>query len=105
MAIKNNHADEVSVLLKTVLESPGETEPALRERILKCKDIPVPLNEFTAKVRNESYRITTADIKKLISAGCSEDAIFEVTIIAALGAAKRVLDAGLKALEEVENEA
>jgi alkylhydroperoxidase family enzyme len=41
-----------------------------------------------------------ANIAELRAAGLSEDEIFEITIAAALGAACRCLDAGMRALRE-----
>jgi alkylhydroperoxidase family enzyme len=51
-------------------------------------------------MRDSSYRITDADIENLLAAGCSEDAIFEMTLAAAVGAASERLDAGLRTLRE-----
>jgi alkylhydroperoxidase family enzyme len=58
------------------------------------------MRSYAAKVRDESYRVTDADVAKLRTAGVSEDEIFEVTVAAALGAACRCLDAGMRALRE-----
>lgn len=105
MSSNNIHSDEVALLIKTVLESPGVTSPGLRESIFHGKDIPGSLNVYAAKVHRESYKITEDDIRKLISEGCTEDEIFEVTVCAALGASKPELDRGLQALKESANEA
>jgi len=105
MTEKNIHDEEVSVLIKTVLESPGITSTELREQVFRAEKIPGLLNEFAAKVRSESYKITDDDIKRLISNGYTEDEIFEVVVCAALGASKPILDAGLNALEVAANEA
>jgi alkylhydroperoxidase family enzyme len=58
------------------------------------------MGSFAARVRDQSYRVTDPDIAELRTAGLSEDEIFEVTIAAALGAACRCLDAGMRALGE-----
>jgi len=42
--------------------------------------------------------VTDTDIADLKAAGLSEDCIFEITAAAAVGAALRSLDAGLRAL-------
>lgn len=46
-----------------------------------------PMRSYAAKVRDESYRVTDADVAKLRAVGVSEDEIFEVTVAAAVGAA------------------
>jgi hypothetical protein len=49
-------------------------------------------------VRDASYRITDSDVDYLLVGGCTEDAVLEMTLAAALGAASRRLDAGLRLL-------
>jgi alkylhydroperoxidase family enzyme len=61
-------------------------------------ELPDPLGAYAAKVRDQSYRITDADFAMLTAAGFSDDAIFEITIAAALGAALQRLDAGMRAV-------
>jgi hypothetical protein len=51
-------------------------------------------------VQEASYRVTDGDMEALGAAGLSEDAVFELTLAAVLGAAGRRLDAGLRALHE-----
>jgi alkylhydroperoxidase family enzyme len=50
------------------------------------------------KVARHAYKVTDADVDGLREAGYSEDAIFEVTLAAALGAAHARLSAGLDAM-------
>jgi hypothetical protein len=94
----SRHAAEVAELRRSVLESAGATEPALRLAAFLGQDLPAMWARYVTKVRDQSYRITDSDISDLISQGLSEDAIFEVTIAAALGAAGVRLEAGLSAL-------
>jgi alkylhydroperoxidase family enzyme len=51
-------------------------------------------------VRDQSYRLTDTDFATLTGAGLSDDAIFEITIAAAVGAAPERLEAGLRAVRE-----
>lgn len=53
---------------------------------------------FVTAVRTHADRISDADVVALQDQGLSDDAIFEVTVAAALGAAQRCLDAGLALL-------
>lgn len=52
------------------------------------------------KVRHASYRIADKDIEVVLAACGSEDAVFEMTLAAAVGAATDCLDAGLRALRQ-----
>jgi hypothetical protein len=60
--------------------------------------MPPALQEYVAKVRDASYRVTDTDMAALKAVGYGEDEIFEVTVAAALGAALRSLDAGMSAV-------
>jgi hypothetical protein len=94
------HAEEVEALLRAMLESPAETDPATRAAAYRSDGLQPPLRRYVAKVHGESYRITEEDVQALLSAGYSEDAVFEITVAAALGAAMRRLEAGLGSLQE-----
>lgn len=83
-----------------VFDGPGHTDPAVRNAAAAGGDLDEPLRSYAAKVRDASYRIVDADVAALRTAGFSEDVIFEVTVAAALGAATRRLNAGLRALDE-----
>jgi hypothetical protein len=97
---KERHAAELAELLRAVLGSPGITDVRTRQAIFRGDELSSPLAEYLSKVDGRSYRIMDSDITALQSAGYSEDAIFEVTVIAALGTAARQLDAGLRAMRE-----
>ena len=85
-----------------VLESPGHTEAKLRWAIAhhRAEDIPPALASYVDKVREHAYKVTDQDVEALKSAGYSEDAIFEITASAALGAALLRLERGLITLNE-----
>jgi hypothetical protein len=85
-----------------VLESKGDTKPELRWAVFhrRMADIPVNLREYVEKVTRHAYKVTDEDIGGLLRAGYSEDAIFEITGAAALGAAVLRLEKGLIALHE-----
>jgi hypothetical protein len=87
----------LGALRMAVLESPGQTSSEIRTAASKGS-LPEPMGEYVAKVRDQSYRITDNDIDALQAAGHSEDEIFEITVAAAVGAAFRSLDAGMRAM-------
>jgi hypothetical protein len=92
------HADDLAALIHAVLEAPAVTEPALRAAAAHSQALPPPLSQYVAKVQRESHRLTEGDTQTLLSAGYSPDAVFEVTVAAALGAALERLEAGLNLL-------
>jgi hypothetical protein len=97
------HAEKVSALRLAVLRSTGATELAVRDAAFRGGQLPALLHEYVTKIRGTtSYRITDDDVKKLQAAGYSQDAIFEITIVAAFGAATERLEAGLDALKKVD---
>lgn len=66
---------------------PGKIEPA-----------PQTMQSYLDKVRERAYSITDADVEALKDAGCTEEQIFEQTVVVAIGQGFRRLDAGLEAL-------
>ena len=94
----DRHAAAVNVLRHAVFESPGSTDPAVRAAAGSGGDLPEPLSSYAAKVRDQSYRITDTDFARLAAAGLGDDAIVEITIAAAVGAALQRLDAGMRAV-------
>ena len=89
-------------LLEAVLESPAVTPADLRRAAFDGdldRHTEEPVTSYVAKVRDHAHRVTDADIAALRDDGLSGDAIFELTVAAALGAAHRRLVAGLAVLD------
>jgi alkylhydroperoxidase family enzyme len=61
--------------------------------------MPHVLATYVDKIALHAYKVTDEDIKALRHAGYSEDAIFEVTLSAALGAGMARLDRGMAAMK------
>jgi hypothetical protein len=96
--VGNRYAALVAAVRTAVFDSEGNVDPAVRRATASGEDVPALWQEYAAKVRDASYRITDHDVAALKAAGCSEEGIFEVTVAAATGAALHCLDAGLRAL-------
>jgi hypothetical protein len=96
--VANRYAALVAAVRAAVLDGEGVVDPAIRRSVASGDDVPALWQEYAAKVRDASYRITDQDVAALKAARCSEEEIFEVTVAAATGAALRRLDAGLRAL-------
>jgi alkylhydroperoxidase family enzyme len=69
-----------------------------RERGSGGEDVPPALASYIDTVARHAYKLTDDDLAALQRAGNSEDAIFEITVAAALGAALGRLERGLAAL-------
>lgn len=112
------HMPLVRALQDSVLTAPGETDPALRRAIearsAEAGGRPGPagsqgpdavsgaLRSYVDKVARHAYKVTDRDLEELKRAGYSEDAIFEITLSAALGAGMARLERGLAALRGEE---
>jgi len=98
-------------LIDAILSSPGETDPALRKAVkeysslfsshasMPVDQMPAALNTYVKKVALHAYKVTEEDVERLRTAGYNEDAIFEITLSAALGAGMTRLESGLAALK------
>jgi len=108
------HREWVERLRQAVLGNRGTTAPAVRQAVEQraaeiggrtgggageIGRIPSDLADYVEKVIRHAYQVTDEDVARLKQAGYSEDAIFEVTIAAALGAGMGRLERGLAALE------
>ncbi len=89
-------------LVEAVLHAPGETPETLRRAVLEHGSIPSALVSYVDTVKRHAYKITDAEIAALHSTGYSDDALFEITVAAAVGAALHRLDRGMTALRGEE---
>ena len=64
--------------------------------------VPPALTRYVDTVARHAYRVTDADVRALQAAGQSDDALFEVTVAAAVGAAMHRLQRGMAALRGEE---
>jgi hypothetical protein len=98
-------------LIDAILTSPGETDPSLRRAIeeqsaqwsssspQQVERVPPELVSYVKKVALYAYKTTDEDVESLRRAGYNEDAIFEITLSAALGAGMTRLERGLATLK------
>jgi alkylhydroperoxidase family enzyme len=103
------HAEALERVRRAILETPGDLDPALRQAATayaaelavggQPSGLPDELVPYVEKVARHAYKVVDADIDRLREAGYSEDAIFELTLATALGAAQARLDRGLAALK------
>ena len=94
--------DHVTRTTHAVLDSSGALPQEIRWAAFhrRMDELPENLRAYVGKVAKHAYRVTDEDVEALKRAGHSEDAIFEVTAAAALGAAILRLERGLIVLHE-----
>jgi alkylhydroperoxidase family enzyme len=102
----------VQAITDAVVAGPGQTPSELRRAVLARASrlagarsgapAPPPFGGYVDKVVQHAYKVTDADVAALKSAGSTEDAVFEVTAAAALGAALGRLERGMAALRGEE---
>lgn len=97
--ITDPHANLRDKVLKSVLDGPGESEPAMRNAVADGKNVPAELHVLVDKIHRHAYKVTDEDIKRL-QVKYGDDQMFEIVVSAALGASRNRLLAGLKALDE-----
>jgi len=85
--MSDRYAPLLAELEKTVLDSPGTTSPALRRAAAERGELPESLAGYVDLLHEHADRIGVADIAALHRAGHDDDAIFEITVAAAVGAA------------------
>ena len=103
------HNEAIDRVAAAVFGTPGDTDPELRAAVGRyaavlggrpgdAPELPDDLRAYVEKLARHAYKVTDADVDGLREAGYSEDAIFELTLAAALGAAQARLSAGLDAM-------
>jgi hypothetical protein len=111
--LTNQYKPATQRMIESVLTTPGDSPPHLRQvveaqaaalggsaqEILDVAAVPSELTMYIDKVARNAYKVTEADIDRLRDSGYSEDAIFEITLSAALGAGMGRLERGLTALK------
>ena len=101
---RGRYAAYTTRLVDGVLTQPGHTPPELRRAVLEQaagsggRNLPPALAQYVNTVARHAYKVTDEDVGRLQQAGHSDDALFEVTVSAALGAALGRLERGLAAL-------
>jgi alkylhydroperoxidase family enzyme len=85
-------------IVTAVLEGDGVTPRAARRAAYAGRAHDPAVARYLECVRRHAYRVTDADVDRLRAAGLDDDAIFELTIAAAIGAGIERLRAGLSLL-------
>jgi alkylhydroperoxidase family enzyme len=90
--------DGVARLVEAILDGPGATSAEARKAAFAGGADDPAVAHYLDVVRRHAYRITDEDVERLRDAGLDDDAIFELTVAAALGAGAERLRVGLALL-------
>jgi alkylhydroperoxidase family enzyme len=85
-------------LTRAILDGDGVTAPEARREAFDGAPADPLIGRYVDLVRWHAYRIADSDVAALRDAGLGEDAVFELTAAAALGAGMQRLRAGLALL-------
>jgi uncharacterized protein YciW len=97
--MRDRHAKALTRLEARLRSGPGELPPPTRAAVIDADPLPDPLaQDYAETIRRHAYKLTDQHLQDLAQAGWTDDQVFELTVAAAYGAAKRRLDAGLAAL-------
>jgi len=97
----DRYAKALARLEERLRRGPGELAPATRAAAIDAGPLPDPLaGRYVETVRQHAYKLTDRRLEELAEAGWTDGQVFELTVAAAFGAARRRLDAGLAALGE-----
>jgi len=97
--VPDPHAAARDIVLRTVLDGPGTTDPSLRYAAAEGVGVPDDLKTLVEKVHRHAYKVTDEEIAAL-QTKYGDDQLFEIIVSAAVGASRQRLLAGLKALGE-----
>lgn len=85
--------------VERVLQGPATTSAEQRRAAFDNKDVPAAGAALIDKVAKHAWKVTDEDVAAAKGAGLAEDAIFELTVSAAMGQATRQLDSALAAVD------
>jgi hypothetical protein len=107
LAVKSDRSDHpafAETLKRRVLQGPGETDPALRQRVAARAaggpPIEAPYDNLARQIGEAASGTTDAQVANVLAAVRSEKAAFELIAAAATGAALLRWERAIKALEE-----
>ena len=109
----DRYADKMKALAQAILDSPGTLEAGVRKAARaragqlvdpsatdSISPLPEPWHGYVDKVATAAHGICDEDVEALKSVGHDDDAIFEMTLAAALGAASSRLRIALEVINQ-----
>lgn len=99
---KQEFDEMLQALHARATKGPGVLDDAQRQAIAKDSNVEPALASYVGKVHKHAYKVVNEDVEEMKAAGYSEDAIFEATITAAVGAALSRWKIAKSAMDEGE---
>ena len=103
MSSRSDHDSFAEILRRKVLEGPGETDPALRQRMAARASggppIETPYDDLARQTGEAACRTTDAQVASVLAVARSEKAAFELIAAAATGAGLLRWRQAVRALE------
>ncbi len=100
----SDHHSFSEALRRRVLEGPGGTDPALRQRVAARASgglpIEAPYDDLARQIGEAAHRTTDAQVMSVLTVVGSEKATFELIVIAATGAGLSCGKQAIKALKD-----
>jgi hypothetical protein len=96
----DRHRAKLEALEAAILHDRGVLPPETRQAAASGDGTPEPFADYVDTIHRHAYRVTDRMVAGLKEAGAGEDEVFEISVAAAYGAARRRLDAGLRAVRE-----
>jgi hypothetical protein len=93
------HRRALEALGASVLDGPGVLSSDVRRAAAAAEGVPERFASLVDTIHRHAYRVTDRTVAELLAAGATEDEVFEIAVAAAYGAARRRLEAGLRALD------
>jgi hypothetical protein len=94
----DRHRSHLEALEAGILQGPGVLPPEARRAAAQNEGTPEMFAAYVDTIHRHAYRVTDRIVAGLAKAGGDDDAVFEISVAAAYGAARERLDAGLQAL-------
>ena len=100
----DRHRPKLDALEAAILQGRGVLPPETRQAAARDDGTLEPFADYVDTIHRHAYRVTDRMVAGLAEAGATDDEVFEISVAAAYGAARRRLDAGLRAVREVRGE-
>jgi hypothetical protein len=104
---RTDHDQFAETLKRTVFDRPGESDPALRQRVATRAaggpPIEAPYDDLATQIGEAACRTTDIQVANVVTAARSEKAAFELIVAAATGAGLLRWRQANKALEETSD--
>ena len=104
---RTDHRSFAETLRRRVLDGPGESDPALRQRVATRAaggpPIEAPYDDLARQIGEAACRTTDTQVANVVTAAGSEKAAFELIATAATGAGLLRWQQAIRALEEIRD--